>query len=227
MMCKIFGLKWSKTMLEELREQLHKLHLELFQAHLACCTSGNISARDSVTGLVVIKPSGIEYSDLTPERMVIVNMEGHIVEGSLKPSVDTSTHLYIYRHRRDVNGIVHTHSVYATAFAGAGRAIPPILTSIADEFGGPIPCGGYAPIGDESIGHEVLASIGTTRAVLLKHHGVFTIGGSPKEALMMAIKTEEIAKTVYLASQLGVLEEMPAEEVAKARLAYREKYGQK
>lgn len=129
-------------MLESIKQELHQLHLELPRQNLVTWTSGNISARDPASGLVVIKPSGIRYEDLQPEHMVVVDLEGEIVEGSLKPSSDTASHLYIYRHRPDVNGIAHTHSRYATAFAANGMAIPVYLTAQADEFGGPIPCGG-------------------------------------------------------------------------------------
>src|SRR6476620_1497355 len=156
-------------MLEQLKEQLWKLHLELPKNGLDTWTRGNISARDPETGLVAIKPSGIMYEYLRPEDHVVVDLEGDIVEGTLKPSSDTASHLYIYRHRPDVNGIVHTHSPYATAFAAVGKPIPVVLTAIADEFGGSIPCGGFSLIGDESIGRIVVESIGSSPAVLLKN----------------------------------------------------------
>src|SRR5258708_2466769 len=130
-------------MLERLKEELVRLHLELPRNHLVVWTGGNVSARDADSGLVVIKPSGILYEELSPKNMVVVDLKGNIVEGKLKPSSDTASHLYIYLHRPDVNGIVHTHSPYATAFAAVNRAIPVVLTAIADEFGGPIPCGGF------------------------------------------------------------------------------------
>jgi L-ribulose-5-phosphate 4-epimerase len=157
-------------MLEALREQLWQLHLELPRNNLVTWTSGNISARDPQSGLVVIKPSGIKYVDLRPEHMVVVDLEGDIVEGTLKPSSDTASHLYIYRHRPDVNGVVHTHSRYATAFAALGKPIPVYLTAQADEFGCPIPCGGFALIGGEEIGQVVIEAIGSSPAVLLKTH---------------------------------------------------------
>ncbi|MFN3333142.1 MAG: class II aldolase/adducin family protein, partial [Caldilinea sp.] len=151
-------------MLESIKEELHWLHLELPKQNLVTWTSGNISARDPQSGLVVIKPSGIRYEDLRPEHMVVVDLEGDIIEGALKPSSDTASHLYIYRHRPDVNGIVHTHSRYATAFAANGMSIPVYLTAQADEFGGPIPCGGFALIGGEEIGQVVVESIGSSPA---------------------------------------------------------------
>jgi L-ribulose-5-phosphate 4-epimerase len=167
-------------MLEMLREQLYRLHLELPRNNLVAWTSGNVSARDPETGYVVIKPSGVRYEQLRPEQMVILDLDGNTVEGQLKPSSDAASHVYIYRHRPDVGGIVHTHSPYATAFAAVNRPIPVYLTAQADEFGGPIPCGGFALIGGEAIGKVVVESIGTSRAVLLKNHGVFTIGRTPK-----------------------------------------------
>ena len=129
-------------MLEALREELWQLHLELPKNNLVMWTGGNVSARDPDTGYVAIKPSGVRYEALRPEHMVIVDLDGQIIEGDLKPSSDTATHLYIYRHRPDLNGVVHTHSPYATAFAAVGKPIPPVLTAICDEFGGPIPIGG-------------------------------------------------------------------------------------
>jgi L-ribulose-5-phosphate 4-epimerase len=155
-------------MLEALREQLFKLHLELPKNNLVTWTAGNISTRDPESGYVVIKPSGVKYQDLTAEQMVVVDLEGDVIEGNLQPSSDTASHLYIYRHRPDVFGIVHTHSPYATAFAALGRSIPVYLTAQADEFGGPIPCGGFALIGGEEIGQVVIESIGASPAVLLK-----------------------------------------------------------
>ena len=145
----------------------------------------------------------------------------------MAPSVDCVTHLHIYRHRPDVFGIVHTHSPYATAFAAVGQSIPVVLTSIADEFGGPIPCSGYAQVGDEQIGAEVIRSIGNSPAVLLKNHGVFTVGRTPAAALKSAVMTEDVAQTIFLALQLGTPEELPAEEVVRAHRRYVEKYGQR
>jgi len=149
-----------------------------------------------------------------------------VIEGKLKPSVDTSTHLYIYRHREDVNGIVHTHSNYATSFAALGESIPVCLTAIADEFGGPIPVGEYAPIGEEEIGKEIIRSIGSSPAILMKNHGVFTIGPSPEAALKTAVMLEDVAKTVYLALLRGTPIQIPEEEVKRAHRRYKEKYGQ-
>jgi len=213
-------------MLEQLKEQLWKLHLELPRNGLVKWTGGNVSARDPETGLVVIKPSGILYEDLRPEDHVVVDLEGAIVEGKLKPSSDTASHLYIYRHRPDVNGVVHTHSPHATAFAALGRPIPVYLTAIADEFGGPIPCAGFALIGGEEIGQQVIEHIGSSPAVLLKNHGVFTVGPTATKAVQAAVMVEDIAHAVWLALQLGTPDEIPADDVAKLHHRYMHVYGQ-
>lgn len=213
-------------MLKALREEICKLHLMLPQAGLVTWTSGNISARDPETGLVVIKPSGIPYDLLCAEDHVVLDLEGNVVEGTLKPSSDTASHLYIYRHRPDINGIVHTHSPYATAFAAVGKPIPVYLTAHADEFGQAIPCAGFALIGGEAIGKQVVDHIGTCAAVLLKNHGVFTVGKTAKAAVKAAVMVEDIAKTVHLALQLGEPDEICADDVAKLNYRYLNVYGQ-
>lgn len=213
-------------MLGELKEQLVQLHLELPKNHLVAWTSGNVSARDAETGLVVIKPSGVRYEALRPEHMVVVDLAGSVVEGDLKPSSDTASHLYIYRHRPDVGGVVHTHSPYATAFAAVGRPIPVVLTAIADEFGGAIPCGDFCLIGDEAIGKMVIDCIGESPAVLLKNHGVFAVGKTAEAAVKAAIMTEDNAHTVWLALQLGIPDEISAEDVARLHHRYTHVYGQ-
>jgi L-ribulose-5-phosphate 4-epimerase len=213
-------------MLENLRELLSQLHQELPRNNLVAWTSGNISVRDPESGYVVIKPSGVRYEALKAGDMVIVDLEGTIVEGDLKPSSDTASHLYIYQRRPDVNGIVHTHSPYATAFAALGRPIPVYLTAMADEFGGPIPCGGFALIGSEAIGQVVLEAIGDSPAVLLKNHGVFTVGPTAEAAVKAAVMTEDVAKTVWLALQIGQPDEISAEDVKKLHDRYTNVYGQ-
>jgi len=213
-------------MLEKLKEELVQLHLELPKNNLVVWTGGNVSARDPETGLVAIKASGIRYEEMRPEHMVVVDLDGKMVEGNFKPSSDVYSHLYVYKHRPDVGGVVHTHSVYATAFAAVNRPIPVVLTAIADEFGGPIPCGGFALIGDDAIGKVVVESIGKSQAVLLKNHGVFTIGKDAKAAVKAAVMTEDNAKTVWLALQIGQPDEIPPEDVAKLHHRYTHVYGQ-
>lgn len=214
-------------LLETLREQVLEANLELPKSGLVTMTSGNASGRDPETGYVVIKPSGVRYEHLTAEDLVVVDSDGKIVEGRLKPSVDTATHLYIYRHRPDVNGIVHTHSPYATSFAALGQGIPVYLTAIADEFGTAIPCAPYASVGGEQIGEAVVNHIGTSPAVLLQNHGVFTVGKTVWAAVKAAVMTEDVAKTVHLALMKGTPIEIPPEEVARAHKAYKEAYGQR
>jgi L-ribulose-5-phosphate 4-epimerase len=213
-------------MLEELKEQLVELHMELPRSGLVTWTSGNVSGRVPEAGLVVIKPSGIRYEKLTPNSMVVVDLDGRVVEGKYRPSSDTFAHLYVYRHRPDVNGVVHTHSTFATAWAATGRPIPPVLTAICDEFGGPIPVGAYAKIGGDEIGREIVRSIGESPAILMKNHGVFTVGPTAEAAVKAAVMVEDVARTVFYALQLGQPDEIPPEEVARARRRYREEYGQ-
>ena len=213
-------------MLEQLKEELVQLHLELPRNDLVRWTGGNVSARDAATGLVVIKASGIRYPELRPEHMVVVDMTGQVVEGSYKPSSDVFSHVYVYAQRPDVGGVVHTHSRYATAFAAIGQPIPCVLTAIADEFGGAIPCGGFALIGDEAIGRVVVESIGTSSAVLLKNHGVFSIGANAQAAVKAAVMTEDAAATVWLALQIGTPDTIPPDLVAKLHARYQHVYGQ-
>jgi L-ribulose-5-phosphate 4-epimerase len=213
-------------MLEKLREELVALHLELPRYNLVVWTGGNVSARDPETNLVVIKPSGIRYENLRPEHMVIVDLDGRLVEGDLKPSSDVYSHLYIYRHRADVNGVVHTHSRYASAFAAVGKSIPVVLTAIADEFGCDIPCGSFALIGDEAIGKVVVDEIGKSPAIILKNHGVFSIGKNAMGAVKAAVMTEDVAASVWMAMQIGNPQSIPAEDVEKLHNRYMNVYGQ-
>jgi L-ribulose-5-phosphate 4-epimerase len=213
-------------MLERLREELWQLHMELPKNNLVKWTGGNVSARDPETGYVLHKPSGVRYAALRPEMLVITDLDGKVIEGNLKPSSDTASHLYIYRHRPDVGGVVHTHSPYATAFAALGRPIPVYLTAMGDEFGGPIPCGGFALIGSDAIGKVVVEAIGDSCAVLLKNHGVFTIGKNAEAAVKAAVMTEDVAHTVWIALQLGTPDEIAPEDVAKLHDRYMNVYGQ-
>jgi L-ribulose-5-phosphate 4-epimerase len=212
-------------LLEALRNDVWKYNLQLPKYGLVVMTSGNISGRDPESGLVVIKPSGYSYEEMTPADMVVVNLDGAVVEGHLKPSTDTATHLYVYKHRPDVFGIGHTHSTYASSFAALGRPIPPVLTASA-MLGGEIPCGGYAVIGGEQIGAEILRTIGGKRAVLLQNHGVFTIGDSPRQAAKMAVEVEEIAKITHLALLKGQPIVLTQEQLAETGEMYRTVYGQ-
>jgi L-ribulose-5-phosphate 4-epimerase len=214
--------------LEQLRAEVCALHQALPENHLVAWTSGNVSARDPESGLIVIKPSGIKFPDLRPENMVIVDAEGKIVEGEHKASSDTASHCYIYRQRPDVFGIVHTHSRYATAFAALGRSIPCVLTAIADEFGGDIPCGGFALIGGEEIGQVVVNTLAGSHspAALLQNHGVFTVGKSAEAAVKAAVMVEDNAAIVWTALQIGTPIPIAEEHIARLHHRYTHVYGQ-
>ena len=212
--------------LEKLKQIVCTMNKELPRNGLVTMTSGNVSGRDFESGLVVIKPSGVSFDDLQPDHMSVVDLSGKVVEGKLKPSVDTATHLYVYRHMPKVGGVVHTHSNYATSFAALGQAIPVCLTAMGDEFGGPIPISGYAKIGGEEIGAEVVKHIGNSPAILIRNHGVFTVGKDSRAALRAAVMTEDVAKTMHLAMLRGTPVVIPDEEVARLHKAYMEKYGQ-
>lgn len=212
-------------MLEQLRKLVWQVNMALPANHLVAWTSGNASARDPESGLVVIKPSGVLFEALTPENMAIVDMDGRIIEATHGPSTDTESHLSIYKHRPDANGIVHTHSNYATAFAAVGKPIPVCLTAIADEFGAEIPCAPYARIGDAEIGETIVRHIGASTAILMRQHGVFTIGTTVQKALKAAVMVEDIARTVWLAMQIGQVEALPPEEVAANFERYQNRYG--
>jgi len=214
-------------MLEQLKQLVCAMNKQLTRWGLVTWTSGNVSGRDFDTDLVVIKPSGVSFDDLTPDHMPVVDLHGKLVEGDLKTSVDAATHLYIYRHRDDVGGVAHTHSNYATSFAALGQPIPVCLTAMGDEFGGPVPVSEYAKIGGEEIGEQVVKHIGRSPAILIRNHGVFTIGATPEAAFKAAVMLEDVARTCFLAMQLGGLEEIPTEEVARAHRRYQEKYGQR
>lgn len=213
-------------LLQELREIVWKCNLELPKNGLVKMTSGNISGRDRQTGLVVIKPSGYSYEEMSPADMIVVDMDGKVVEGRLKPSVDTETHLYVYAHRSDVWGVGHTHSPYASSFAALGQPIPPCLTASA-MLGGEIPLGGYVAIGGAAIGAEIVAKIGGARAIIMQNHGVFTIGDSPKQATKMAVEVEEIAKITHLAMLRGQPFILTPEQLGETGDMYSSLYGQR
>jgi len=214
-------------LLKELRQEVYEMHMGLVKNSLVTMTSGNVSGRDFKTNLVVIKPSGVLYDNLTPEKLVVVDLNGKIVEGKLQPSIDTITHLYVYRHMPEVGGVIHTHSNYATCFAMLGKKIPVYLTAIADEFGVEIPVGKLALIGGEGIGQEIVRSIGKCPAILMQNHGVFTIGKNPFSALKAAVMVEDVAKTVYLGLMLGKPKVLPQKMIKALYTQYHTRYGQK
>ena len=212
-------------LLKKLRKIVCKCNMQLPKKDLVRGTSGNVSGRDPETGLIVIKPSGVNFEDLTPKSMVVVTLEGNVVEGDLNPSTDTDTHLYVYQHRADVLGIVHTHSPYASSFAALGKPIPACLTTCG-MLGGEVPLGGYAPIGGEDIGQEIIDKIGRSLAIIMQNHGVFTIGNSAQQATKIAIEVEEIAKITHLAMLMGEPIMLTESQIDYMVDLYTNKYGQ-
>jgi L-ribulose-5-phosphate 4-epimerase len=213
-----------------LRVTVCALHGELVRNNLVAWTSGNVSARVPGAELMVIKPSGVSYDDLTPSSMVVCDLDGKPVSAEgLSPSSDTATHAYIYRHMPLVGGVVHTHSSYATAWAARGEAIPCVITAMADEFGGEVPVGPFALIGSDEIGRGVVATLAGHRspAVLMRSHGVFTIGGTARDAVKAAVMCEDVARTVHLARAYGELEPLPSGEVDALHARYKNHYGQR
>ncbi|OLT13961.1 L-ribulose-5-phosphate 4-epimerase [Actinomadura sp. CNU-125] len=217
------------TPFEELREVVCLLHAELVRNDLVAWTAGNVSGRLPGGDRFVIKPSGVSYDDLTPESIVVCDLDGNRVAGELSPSSDTAAHAYVYRHMPDVNGVVHTHSTYASAWAARGEAIPCVLTAMADEFGGEIPVGPFALIGGEDIGRGVVATLKghRSKAVLMQNHGVFTIGDSPKNAVKAAVMCEDVARTVHVSRQLGEPLPIAPAHVDSLYDRYQNVYGQR
>jgi len=212
---------------ERARAEVCALHAALVGNGLVAWTSGNVSAR--VQDLMIIKPSGIAYPDLTPDTMVICDLDGNAVGGQFRPSSDTAAHAYIYRHLPEVGGVVHTHSSYATAWAARGEPVPCVITAMADEFGGEIPVAPFALIGGDEIGHAVVATLEGHRspAVLLRSHGVFTIGATARDAVKAAVMCEDAARTVHLARAYGDPAPLAPDTVDKLYRRYQEQYGQR
>ncbi len=217
------------------REVVAALHAELPRWGLVVWTAGNVSQRVRVSpdgpsdrDLFVIKPSGVTYDELTPESMVVCDLDGTLVWGSRAPSSDTAAHAYVYRHMPEVGGVVHTHSTYATAWAARGEAVPCVLTMMADEFGGPVPIGPFALIGDDSIGRGIVETLRDSRspAVLMQNHGPFTIGTDAKAAVKAAVMVEEVARTVHVSRQLGEPLPIPQDKVDSLYDRYQHVYGQ-
>jgi L-ribulose-5-phosphate 4-epimerase len=212
-----------------LRREVCALHAELPRNALVAWTSGNISARIPDEDLMVIKASGISYDDLDQDAIVVCDLSGELVEGELTPSSDAATHGVIYREMADVGGVAHTHSAYATAWAIHGEAIPCVMTAMADEFGGEIPIGPFALIGDEEIGRGVVETLQGHRspAVLMRAHGVFTVGASARDAVKSAVMCEDVARTVHLARALGPIEPLEPDQIDALWERYQNVYGQR
>jgi L-ribulose-5-phosphate 4-epimerase len=212
----------------ELRQQVCDLHALLTQYELVIWTAGNVSARVPGRDLMVIKPSGAEYATLRAEDMVVCDLHGNLVDGALSPSSDTAAHAYVYRHMPEVGGVVHTHSTYATAWAARGEPIPCVLTMAADEFGGEVPVGPFALIGDDSIGRGIVEVLRDSRspAVLMRNHGPFTIGRTARDAVKAAVMVEDVARTVHISRQLGSAPPIDAADVTALFDRYQNVYGQ-
>jgi L-ribulose-5-phosphate 4-epimerase len=211
-----------------LRAEVADLHRELTRYELVIWTAGNVSARVPGRDLMVIKPSGVSYDALTPEAMVVTDLHGRLVDGEHSPSSDTAAHAYVYRHMPDVGGVVHTHSTYATAWAARAEPIPCVLTMIADEFGGEIPLGPFALIGDDSIGRGIVDTLKGSRskAVLMAGHGPFTIGSNARAAVKAAVMLEDVARTVHIARQLGTPSPLAQADIDSLHHRYQNVYGQ-
>ena len=213
--------------IQQARQDLAHLHAQLWDAGLVVWSGGNISQR--VEGGFVIKPSGLLYDELTPESMIHCDIDGNVIAGDRAPSSDTASHAYVYRNMPEVGGVVHTHSNYASAWAAVEKPIPCILTAIADEFGGEIPLGPFAIIGDDSIGQGIVETLRghRSKAVLMRQHGVFSIGKDAKSALKAAIMCEDVAKSAHLAHQLGDPKPIAQHFVDSLFDRYQNVYGQK
>jgi L-ribulose-5-phosphate 4-epimerase len=211
-----------------LRREVCALHEQLTRYRLVVWTAGNVSARVPGRDLLVIKPSGVSYDELTPESMVVCDLHGRVVDGEHAPSSDTEAQAYVYRHLPDVGGVVHTHSTYATAWAARAEPIPCVLTMAADEFGGDVPVGPFALIGDDSIGRGIVETLRGSRspAVLMQNHGVFTIGPTAKAAVKAAVMCEDVARTVHIARQLGTPVPVAPDAVDRLYERYQNVYGQ-
>jgi L-ribulose-5-phosphate 4-epimerase len=212
----------------ELRRTVAELHAELTRNGLVIWTAGNVSARVPGQDLLVIKPSGVSYDALTPESMVVCDLDGNLVDGEHAPSSDTAAHAYVYKHMPEVGGVVHTHSTYATAWAARAEPIPCVLTMIADEFGGDIPVGPFALIGDDSIGRGIVETLrgSRSRAVLMAGHGPFTIGRDARDAVKAAVMLEDVARTVHVSRQLGTPAPIAEADVTSLFERYQNVYGQ-
>jgi len=222
----------TEVAIARVRAEVAALHAELVRYGLVVWTGGNVSGRVPGADLFVIKPSGVSYDDLAPENMILCDLDGNVIPGTpgseRAPSSDTAAHAYVYRNMPEVGGVVHTHSTYAVAWAARGEEIPCVITAMADEFGGPIPVGPFAIIGDDSIGRGIVETLTghRSRAVLMQNHGPFTIGATAKDAVKAAVMLEDVARTVQIARQGGELLPIPQEQVDALYDRYQNVYGQ-
>jgi len=217
------------TVNQKIRSEICKLNIDLQRLNLVKWTAGNVSERLSDKNSFIIKPSGVSYEELQPSMMVICDLEGNILEGDLAPSSDSAAHAYVYKHMKDVNGVVHTHSNYASAWAAIQKPIPCALTAMADEFGGDIPLGPFALIGNDDIGRGIVETLLSHRssAVLMKNHGVFTIGKDARSAVKSAVMCEDVAKTMWIAQTMGEVKRINQDDIDALYSRYQNVYGQK
>ncbi|WP_064623658.1 L-ribulose-5-phosphate 4-epimerase, partial [Gardnerella vaginalis] len=218
----------TQSEVKQVRELVSNLHDQLIKWNLVVWTAGNVSQRLHTADLMVIKPSGVRYERLTPESMIVCDLDGNVVDGSYSPSSDTASHAYIYRNMPEVFGVVHTHSTYATAWAAIGENIPCGLTMMGDEFGGPVPVGPFRLIGSEAIGQgvvETLRKYPKSPAVLMQNHGPFVIGKDAESAVKAASMTEEVAKTMWAARQIGKIIDIKQEDINSLNKRYQNVYG--
>ncbi len=227
----VSGVK-TEVAIARTRAEVASLHAELVRYGLVVWTGGNVSGRVPGADLFVIKPSGVSYDELAPENMILCDLDGNVVPGTpgseRAPSSDTAAHAYVYRNMPEVGGVVHTHSTYAVAWAARGEEIPCVITAMADEFGGPVPVGPFAIIGDDSIGRGIVETLRghRSRAVLMQNHGPFTIGRDAKDAVKAAVMLEDVARTVHIAKQGGELLPIPQDAIDRLYDRYQNVYGQ-
>jgi L-ribulose-5-phosphate 4-epimerase len=219
----------SDGRIETVRHEVSTLHAELVRYNLVAWTAGNVSGRVPGTDLFVIKPSGVDYEEIAPDNMILCDLDGTVVDGDLSPSSDTAAHAYVYRAMPEVGGVVHTHSPYASAWAARAEPIPCVLTAMADEFGGPIPVGPFALIGNDDIGKGIVSTLAGSRspAVLMQNHGVFSVGGTARAAVKAAVMCEDVARTVHLSRQLGPPVPIPPADIDRLYERYQNVYGQR
>ena len=217
------------SVVDELRATVAALHAELTKYNLVVWTAGNVSARVPGEDLLVIKPSGVPYEELTAESMIVCDLDGKVVDGDYSPSSDTAAHAYVYRMMPDVGGVVHTHSTYATAWAARGEPIPCVLTGMADEFGAEIPIGPFALIGGDDIGKGIVSTLTghRSKAVLMRSHGVFTIGRTARDAVKAAVMCEDVARTIHIARTLGDPLPISQPDIDSLYDRYQNVYGQR
>jgi L-ribulose-5-phosphate 4-epimerase len=215
--------------IDAVRREVSELHAELVRYNLVAWTAGNVSGRIPGTGLFIIKPSGVDYDQIAPDNMILCDLDGSVVEGDLSPSSDTAAHAYVYREMPEVGGVVHTHSSYASAWAARGEPLPCVLTAMADEFGGDIPIGPFALIGGDDIGKGIVSTLRGSRspAVLMRNHGVFTIGRTARAAVKAAVMCEDVARTVHLSRELGAPLPIAKTDIDRLYDRYQNVYGQR